>query len=84
MPVVVYELGLDTVDDSCSIRVPLEDVNALAEALVKLLSDTVLLESMEGPSRLNAARFDWAKSSTVFMGFLLQQIAAQGRSKAAK
>ncbi|OUU14539.1 MAG: hypothetical protein CBB97_24865 [Candidatus Endolissoclinum sp. TMED37] len=67
IPVVAYELGLDTLNDSCSMRVPVGDVPALANAIYRLLVDEALREAMREPCLINAARFDWQQSSDCFL-----------------
>lgn len=63
LPVVGYDLGLDTVNDSCACMVPVGDVPALAEALIALLGDPDRREQMSVAARLNAQRFDWHTSA---------------------
>lgn len=73
LPVVGYELGLDTVNDSCARMVPAGNVSALSRALIELLSDTSLRQRMQAAAFENARRFDWTVSSRRFMDFLQEQ-----------
>lgn len=77
LPVVGYELGLDTVNDSCARMVPAGNVPALARALIEVLSDESLRQRMQAAAFANARRFDWNVSSRLFMDFLRQHAAAR-------
>lgn len=63
LPAIVYDLGLDTVNESCAKIVPLGDVQGLAEALLTLLEDEKLRTQMSIAAIENAKRFDWHRSS---------------------
>lgn len=73
VPVVGYDLGLDTVDDTCSRMVPVGDVNALASALVEILTDRQRWSEMSEAAYRNARRFEWGCSSGQFMEFIKRQ-----------
>lgn len=63
LPVVGYDLGLDTVTPSCSIMVPPGDREALSRGLTRLLQDSEKRTEMAGAAQENAKRFDWKRSS---------------------
>ncbi|MCS4101402.1 glycosyltransferase family 4 protein [Salinibacter ruber] len=66
LPVVGYDLGLQTVNESCSIMVSPGNIHALSDAMIKLLRDTSLRSSMSTAARKNASRFSWKSSSNKF------------------
>ena len=70
LPVVGYDLGLDTVNDACSMMVPVGDREQLADAIKTLLSDEELIQSMSIAARKNAQRFDWELSNQKLTDFL--------------
>jgi glycosyltransferase involved in cell wall biosynthesis len=70
LPVVAYELGLDTVTPQCSVMVSLRDVRGLAEALVDLLRDPARRAAMGEAAVRNSHRFDWCISSDRFFALL--------------
>lgn len=72
LPVIGYELGLDTVNESCARMVPTGNVSALSRALIEVLSDESLRQRMQAAAFENARRFDWNVSSRQFMDFLQQ------------
>ena len=77
LPVVGYELGLDTVDHTCARMVAPGDITALAAALIELLSDHETRARMERAAYANAKRFDWDLSSARFLQFI--QISSSSR-----
>lgn len=77
IPVAGYDLGLDTVNQSCAIMVSKGNVAALAEAITTLLTDPQRRASMADAARSNAARFSWRSSSDKFMNFI-NKVAAAG------
>lgn len=72
VPVVGYDLGLDTVTPSCSIMVPPRDKKALSRGLTKLLQNPEEREEMADAARENAERFNWERSSERFRQFAEQ------------
>lgn len=70
LPVVGYDLDLDTVNERCSIMVSKGDVEALATALIHLLTNDIVLQDMSRAAIENAKRFDWETSSQNFMNFI--------------
>ena len=77
VPVVAYELGLDTVTPACSVMVPVGDVSGLASALTLILTDETRRREMSGAARDNARRFSWALSGRRFLDVLEQELAAR-------
>lgn len=70
VPVVGYDLGLDTVTPACSIMVPRGSIDSLAASLATLLTDTARRERMGVAARNNAKRFSWQASSDRLFDFL--------------
>ncbi len=70
LPVVGYDLGLDTVNTECSIMVEKGNVSDLAAAMIRILSNEALRNAMSLSSKKNARRFDWGKSSCNIMNFI--------------
>ncbi len=63
LPIVGYDLGLNTVTPSCSIMVPPRNKEALSRGLTQLLRNSEKRKAMAVAARENAGRFDWAHSS---------------------
>ena len=76
VPVVGYELGLDTVTSACSIMVPRGSVDSLARSLVELLTNAARREKMGAAARRNAKRFSWQTSSDRLFDFLESVLAS--------
>ena len=70
LPVVGYELGLDTVDKNCSIMVEMNNIELLADAIVNLICDETKRKKMSLYAKDNARRFDWDASSNKFYDFI--------------
>lgn len=70
LPVVGYDLGLDTVDDTCARMVAPGDTGALAAALIELLSNHEKRARMERAAYANSQRFSWDRSSARFLEFI--------------
>lgn len=72
VPVVGYDLGIDTVTPSCSIMVSPRNKKALSRGLTQLLQNTEQREEMADAARENADRFNWKCSSKRFREFVGQ------------
>jgi len=70
LPVVAYDLNLDTIDESCARAVEKGNINQLASAIIELLSNDELRRMMMHSARLNAKRFDWNRSSEALLEFI--------------
>ncbi len=77
VPVVAYELGLDTVTPACSAMVDVGDVPGLARALTSILTDETRRREMSGAARDNARRFSWTLSGRRFLDVLERELAAR-------
>lgn len=69
LPLVGYDLDLDTVNESCSIMVDRNDIRGLSNAMLQLINDEELRATMSVSARDNARRFSWDTSSHTFMEF---------------
>lgn len=66
LPVVGYDLGLDTVTIESSVMVKENDVSALSDAIIMLIKDEKKRNKMSLAGQENAKRFDWRLSSEKF------------------
>jgi glycosyltransferase involved in cell wall biosynthesis len=75
-PSVVSDLPVfaETLRDG-ALRVPLGDVGALADALLRIASDAALRERLGAAARRAAARYDWAQAAQTLHGVLARATA---------
>lgn len=70
-PVVAYKInGLDTVNESCSIMVEKNNINELANAIVKLCEGKNKILSMQNQCIKNADKYTWSSSVDKFIKIL--------------
>lgn len=69
-PVVGYELGLDTVNESCATMVKQGDIIALTKAINDLISNDTLRHSKQQGALQNAQRFSWENSAKKFLSLI--------------
>lgn len=75
LPIVGYRIpGLDTIDESCALLVPPGDVDALADGLVRVLTDRELRRRLSAGARANAQRFDPDAASQAFLRVVEQAV----------
>lgn len=74
LPVVGYDLGLDTVNSKCSMMVQMNDVAKLCDAMFELIQNNELRNMMSLASKDNAKRFNWKNSSEKFQMLINQVI----------
>lgn len=79
MPVVGYELGLDTVNPACAVMVEENNVDELAKAMQLLIEDGPLRQQMGVAGIKNAKRFSWQSSGEQLEKLLTRQIVAANR-----
>lgn len=69
LPVVVYDIGIDTVDSSCAALVKLNSISGLTDKIYELLINKDLRYEMGEKAHLNANRFSWENNAKKFIKY---------------
>lgn len=73
-PVVGYEIeGLNTVNDECSIMVNKNDINSMANAMMKIIKDENLRKHFYYKSIENSNKYKWRISSENFQKIIVRR-----------
>lgn len=67
LPLVGYNIGLETVNKQCAMLCTVGDVSALAHNMVTLLTDEKIRRKMSARAVENAARFSWKITTQQFL-----------------
>ena len=65
-PVIVYDIGVETVNESCAILVEKGNIDKLAESMLNLLSDKELYKKLSSGSKKNALKYSWDSNAAKF------------------
>ena len=71
LPVIGYDLNLDTLNDQCSIMVSENDIQALANEIDGLISNQLKRDEMGKQGLKNSKRYNWENSSQYFYRLLV-------------
>ena len=71
LPVVVYDIGIDTVNSTCAALVELNSVSGLSDKIYELLTNKDLRFTMGEEAYLNASRFSWKNNAKRFIQYIL-------------
>ena len=70
LPVIVYDIGIDTVNSACAVLIELNSVSGLADKIYELLTDKGLRCKMGEAGYMNAKQFSWEKNAKRFVNFI--------------
>lgn len=70
LPVVVYDIGIDTVNSTCAALVELNSVNGLADKIYELLTNKVLRSKIGEKAYLNAKKYSWESNANQFVDYI--------------
>ncbi|MAX81593.1 MAG: hypothetical protein CL843_15640 [Crocinitomicaceae bacterium] len=74
VPVICYDLGLDTLNNECALLIPKNDLIALKEGIIMLLKDTRIRERMKVGALKNAGRYNWGNTAKKIEELMLKMI----------
>jgi glycosyltransferase involved in cell wall biosynthesis len=72
LPVVVYDIGIDTVDSSCAALVELNSISGLTDKIYELLTNKDLRCKMGEEGYLNAKKFSWENNAKRFVSYTIE------------
>lgn len=72
LPVVVYDIGIDTVDSSCAALVELNNISGLTDKIYELLTNKDLRCKMGEEGYLNAKKFSWENNAKRFVSYTIE------------
>ena len=70
LPVVVYDIGLNTVNEKCAKLVEIGDIEKLSNQLILLLNDKLLRDGMGEAGHKNALQYTWKANANRFLEWL--------------
>jgi glycosyltransferase involved in cell wall biosynthesis len=70
VPVVTYDLGLETISNDSAIQVPIGNIELLASAIEDLISDEFLRAKLSEGAKVNAAKYSWETTTEKFLNWV--------------
>ena len=70
LPVVVYDIGIDTVNSACATLIELNSVSGLTDKIYELLTNKDLRCTMGEKGYLNAKKFSWENNANRFVNYI--------------
>lgn len=70
LPVIVYDIGIDTVNTACAALVSINNINELTEKIYELLINRDLRCKMGEEGYLNAKRYSWENNAKRFVKYI--------------
>ena len=70
LPVIVYDIGIDTVNSDCAALVKLNSISGLTDKIYELLTHKTLRCKMGEEGYLNANKFSWENNAKRFLNYI--------------